>query len=401
MTKQLIKKWATILIIGFLVLLAIETINMPGQNSVRAICTGLSIDYEDLEYSVSAQIIIPEAGGEYSQKTVIVNNKAHSIEEALHNMEFQIGKKIRLGHCGFIILSKDFCENNITKELDYFLRGNNLGNNTLLLYTDLKAQKVLEKTSNINSNEVDNLQITSKYNQQHLLSKSSSLMSFFNDYLSPHKTSCMPNITLEEEAEKKNSSNSQSGAGEKNNSEPTKDSIKNDGSMAVFVNGKCSKVLSPSECENFQWFDPKLTETRLKIENINNDKIKNGTISFTLSHRCINFEYKVLHNQPIITINYNLGLKPESITSESHIVPTYSSFVDDVVTNLVSNKINQAVSNALSLMQQYEMDLFNFYHQFNLNCHSNWQEYLSNLLPIEHYLDKIKIITNVYCSDEF
>ncbi len=396
MTKQKIKKWAIILAIVFLSILTTETINMPGQNSVRAICTGLSIDYENPTYSVSAQIVIPEAGGEYNQKLVLVNTKAPSIDEALRNMEFQVGKKIRLGHCGFILLSQEFCETDITKELDYFLRGNNLGNNTLLLYTDTEAQKVLEKTSNVNSNEVDNLQINSKYNKNHLLSKSANLMSFFNDYLSPHKTSCMPQISLEAQSENQSSQ----GNGKEQPNTPTKDAIKNDGSMAIFVNGQCAKVLSPNECKDFQWFDTTVSDTRLKIENVNTPQIQDGTICFTITHKNVKFDYKVLHKQPIITIRYDLGLKPESI-SATNVVPAYTSVVDETINTLVSDSISLSINNALSTMQQYEIDLFNFYHQFNLYCHTDWQNYLSNLSPSEHYLDHLKVVTMVTCTDEF
>ena len=393
---------ACVLIVSFLSILAIETIDMPGQNSVRAICTGLGIDYENSAYSVSAQIVIPEAGGEYAQKQVIVNNSAPSVEKALLNMEFQVGKKIRLGHCGFIIMNKEFCSQDITKELDYFLRGNNLGNNTLLFFTPDKAQKVLEKTSNVNSNEVDNLQINSKYNRQHLLSNCTNLISFFNDYLSPHKTSYMPSITLSS-----NETSEQSGQGQEQgsqdsspSSQPSKDSIKNDGALAVFVEGKCTKVLTPSECENFQWFDKNISNSHVRLSNVNTHLIKDGDISFALAHKCIKFDYQIVKDIPIISLTLDLGLKPEAINSSSH-VPAYTGIVDDVISANVAAVVDTSIQHSLSLMSQYEMDLFNFYHGFNLNCHNEWKKYLNTLSPTQHYLNNIKIVSNITCTDEF
>jgi len=393
-----LKKICVLFCLIFCLYLLFDTLNAPSQNAVRAICTGLSIDKENNETKVSAQIVIPEAGGQYSQKLSVIENKGNSIEEALEKMEFQIGKKIRLGHCGFIVISSDYAKDNITKDFDYFLRGNNLGNNTLLLFTVGKASDVLQSASNVNSNEVDNLQINTKYSERHLFSKSANVISFFNDYLSPHATSHMPNLVVEKKKNSDTSSGS-GGEGQNNQSSPSKDSIKADGSVAIFYQGKFSTLLSPTEREDFNWFDEDLLGTRIRVEHIDNEKLRDANLSFTLSHKKIGVTYEFINNEPTIKLDFHLGLKPEAISNS--VVPAYENVMDNVVENAISNKVSSAVENVLSIEKEREFDVFNFYRKFNIFCHDEWQKYLNSLQPDEHYLKHIKIVTKVTAYDDF
>jgi len=384
----------------FVSFMLIETLNSPSQNAVRAICTGLAIDYAETEVEVSSQIVIPEAGGQYTQKLSIVNSKGKSIEEALEKMEFHVGKKIRLGHCGFIVISKDFCENDITKQFDYFLRGNNLGNNTLLLFTTGKGKDVLESASNVNSNEVDNLQINSKFNERRLFSKSANLLSFFNDYLSPHSTSHMPNIVVN----KKSKQNEENGKSEENDSNqnsssPSKDAIENDGKVAVFYKGKYVKLLSESEREDFNWLDSKLIDNRIRLENINTKELQNANVTFTISRKNVKINYLFTQNCPTIKVELSLGLKPESVESDT-LPPAYNYLVDSVVNSAINNKISSALSNMLKLEKEYGFDVFNFYKEFNIHCHAEWQKYLKTL-DGSHYLKDVRIVAHANCFDDF
>ncbi len=393
-----IKRLCILLGCVFILYLCIDTLNAPSQNAVRAICTGLSIDKESNETKVCAQIIIPEAGGQYAQKLSVIENKGASVEEALEKMEFQIGKKIRLGHCGFIVMSSEYAKTDITKDFDYFLRGNNLGNNTLLLFTTGESKKVLESASNVNSNEVDNLQINTKYSERHLFSKSANVISFFNDYLSPHSTSHMPNLVVNSQK-----SSSESGGGDSQNQEkqskPSKDSIKADGSVAIFYQGKFSFLLSPTEREDFNWLDKSVKGTRIRLENITTDKFENANLSFTLSHKKIDFGYQFINGEPTIHINFRLGLKPEAISDTN--VSAYTNIVDSVVQNAISQKINKALEKVLTIEKEHEFDVFNFYRQFNIHCHTEWQKYVNSLGADEHYLKHIKIVAKVSAYDDF
>ena len=391
-----ISKIAIILLFIFCGYMLTETINSPSQNAVRAICTGLSVDYSENEVEVSSQIVIPEAGGQYTQKLSIVEAKGKSIEEALHKMEFYVGKKIRLGHCGFIVISKDFCDRDITSNFDYFLRGNNLGNNTLLLFTEGKAKDILKSASNVNSNEIDNLQINSKFNSKYLFSRSANLLGFFNDYHSPHSTSHMPCLIVKKENKEKSSSGSEE---QSSSSQTSTDSLRNDGSVAIFYQGRFAKLLNQSECEDFNWLDTNLKNARIRLENINAENLKNAQVTFTISQKKLKYRYSFIQNQPTIEIDFSLGLKPEAISSAS-LPPAYMDVVDSTVTSAINQKIADSIENLLDIEREYGFDVFNFYREFNIYCHAEWKKYIASLGD-SHYLKNVRIITHATCFDDF
>ncbi len=420
MSKNLFNKIIIYAVILFLLAISPSIVNMPSQTSVRAICTGLALDKENGQVSVSAQILIPEAGGQYTQKLTMVNHSGSTVEYALKQIEAQVGKKVRFAHCCFIILSDTVCNDNLTNILDYFVRGNNIGNNTILIYTDKSAKDLLSHTSNVNSNEVDNLQVITKYNEKHLFSNGANLLSFFDDYLAPHHTAFMANITMKNDSgqsgggdsgqsggsggsgsgsggESSDASSSTSGA-----NSPQQDTILSDGQVAVFYKGKLAKLLSNEEREQFNWLDPEVLDTFIKIENVSDKVFENATLAYTVRQKGMKFEYEIANNTPTIRVHYDLGLRAEMILQENgESLAVNQEYISDVVVDAISRKIDEAVKNVCKIQSEYGFDLFNFYRSFNINCHNDWQNYLKLLGDDENYMKNVQIFTDVTCHSAF
>ena len=418
MSKNLFNKIIIYAVVLFLLILAPSIINMPSQTAVRAICTGLALDKEGEDVSVSAQILIPEAGGQYTQKLSMLTLTGATVEDAINRMEFQVGKKIRFAHCCFIILGNSICSDNLTNTLDYFIRGNNIGNNTILIYTDKSAKELLTHTSNVNSNEVDNLQVITKYNEKHLFSNGANLISFFDDYLSPHSTAFMANITMKESGDSNagggggggtdQSTGSGSGAGGdaagggKSSEQPQQDTILSDGQIAVFYKGTLAKMLSNEEREQFNWLDPNIIDNFIKLEGVSDKEFDNATLAYTIRQKGMKFKYEVVNNTPTIRIHYNLGLRAEMILQENgESIAVNDEYISNAVVDAVSALIDEAVKNVCKIQGEYGFDLFDFYKSFNINCHKEWQDYLSSLNGEENYMKDIEIFTDVECHSAF
>ena len=400
MSKNLFNKFILFAVVAFILLLVPGAINTPSQGSIRAICTGLAIDSGESGIEVSAQILIPEAGGQYQQKFSIVSQSGETVEDAIELMEYQVGKKVRLAHCGFILLGKELCEKeNIATVLDYFLRGNNIANNTLLIYTDKDAKDLLEKSSNINTNEVDNLQIIAKYNERYVFSGNANLLSFYHDYLSPQKTSCMAQITTKSQGETSGSSSgggqsggeSGGGGGGSSGGNTQEDSVLSDGSVAVFYKGKLTYVLSNDEREQFNWFDQKIIGNMVKLNNINDKVLTNATLGYSISQKNVRFEFAVVNNIPTVKLKLGLGLKLEMIENENGSLGNMSSYLSEAVKTAMRIKIENDIQNTVKLQQEYGFDIFNFYKSFNIQCHNEWQKYLKTLENPEDYMKKVEV----------
>ena len=410
MSKNLFNKIVLFAVVFFLAILAPSAVNTPSQTDVRTICTGLAIDKAETEgkVQISAQILIPEAGGQYKQSLAIVSHDGNDLSDAIEQMSFQIGKSIRFAHCCYIIISKDVSEENIIPQLDYLMRGNNIGNNTLLIHTDEKAKDLLQLTSNINNNEVDNLQIIAKFNEKFLFSGGANLKSFFADYLSPHHTSFMANIKMKEEqtgesggsGESGSSGASGSGEQEQNGSSATylSDKVTTEGEVAIFYKGKLACVLKNEERKQFNWLDSSVTGSMIQLDNVSDKYYHNAQVSFAVMQRSLKFDYAIENNIPIIRVKYNLGLRTEIILQQDGtVLPVYNDYITDNIKDMISAYIQNSVNNAMQIQKQYGFDVFNFYKAFNINCHKEWKKYLDTLDNKDNYMQNIEVFTEVNC----
>ena len=413
MSRSLFNRIVIFCVIFFLILVAPQEINRPNQGVIRAVCTGLAIDKAEDDTNsldVNAQVLIPKAGGQYSQTMSLVNGKGTNLMESFYNMEFQLGKKVRLAHCCFIIISKDASEEDLTSTLDYLVRGNNSGNNIVLVYTDGKAKDLIGVASNVNSNEVDNIQTLVKYNEHFLTSNEASLKSFFADYNSPHKTSIMSCVNLSKQSSSgeqgsSGASGGGSGGGSGGSAEASSggeqnnlpDKIKNDGSFAVFYNGKLAKVINADEHRYFNWLDKELDNNLVKIENITDENFDNATISYTIIDKNMKQKFYFVNNTPCISIDYTLKLRTESIEQEGGNSPPNQSYINSVIIDAFNEKVEQETQKAMNIQKEYGFDIFNYYKEFNSKSHTEWQKYL-NSLDTDNYMKNIQIFTKVTCE---
>ena len=87
MSRSLFNKIVVFCVVLFLLILAPQEINRPNQGTIRAVCTGLAIDTAtdgSNLLNVTAQVLIPKAGGQYEQTISLVNG------EGWLRIEFQI-----------------------------------------------------------------------------------------------------------------------------------------------------------------------------------------------------------------------------------------------------------------------------------------------------------------------
>ncbi len=411
MSKNLFNKIVLFAVVFFLATLAPNAVNTPSQTDVRTICTGLAIDKADTsgKVKISAQILIPEAGGQYKQSLAIVSHDGNDFSDAVEKMSFQVGKRMRFAHCCYIIISKDVSAENIIPQLDYLMRGNNIGNNTLLIHTEEKAKDLLQLTSTINNNEVDNLQIIAKFNEKFLFSGGANLKSFFADYLSPHHTSFMANIKMKEDESSQNGggggesgSNGTSGGNQQEQSSGSatylSDKLTTEGAVAVFYKGKLAKILQNEERKQFNWLDSNVTGSIIQLDNVTDKYYNNAQVSFAVMQRALKFDYSIENNTPIVRVKYDLGVRPEIILQQDGtVLPVYNDYITDNIKDMISTYIQNAVSSAMQIQKQYGFDLFDFYKAFNINCHNEWQKYLNSLIDKDNYIQNVEVFTEVNC----
>lgn len=413
MQKRIFNKIAFFAVVIFLLILAPSQINLPNQSIVRAICTGLAVDTsEKMQDGVmlTAQIVIPQAGGQYAPNLSIVTTDGSDLLDAFTQMDYQIGKKVRLAHCCFILIGYELSQRNLAETLDYLVRGNNAGNNTLLVHTKGKAKDLIKLSSDINSNEIDNIQTIVRYNEQYIATNEANLRSFFDNYLSPHSTSIMSCLNIRTEnlnssdggnssggdsgGESSTEQNSSGATGEQNASP---DQIENKGEISVFKNGKLVKVLSNDERVKFSWLDAGLNDHTVTLQHITNEIFNDATIGFTITDKSISSKFKFVNNTPCVYFDINLKLRTEMIQEASGQLLQTRNYTDSTIADALQTKISNEIQDAIKIQKQFGFDMYDFYRSFKIANSPAWKKYLSTLPDPDNYMQNIEVFvkTNI------
>ena len=117
-----------------------------------AIITAVAIDYNDEketdEYTVTAQIAVPEANDTNTESTrTELSGKGGTIGAAIKQIGDLSGWYPHLSFCNLIILGKDMCKTNVIKTLDYFTKTLRLQDSAMVILSETSAKELLETTT--------------------------------------------------------------------------------------------------------------------------------------------------------------------------------------------------------------------------------------------------------------
>ena len=133
-------KWIAFLI-GFILMFTLGVEITP--LSERAIIAGLAVDYENDEFLVSAQILLPSSDDSKSSGIAISSATGKTIGEALARISSETSMLVAMSHCNLILLGEGVLKDKAYTSLDYMIRNAYLSENALLLTTEGRAKDIL------------------------------------------------------------------------------------------------------------------------------------------------------------------------------------------------------------------------------------------------------------------
>lgn len=117
-----------------------------------AIITALALDYENGEYSLTAQIAVPEATDVNAENTKTqITTKGDTVASAIKHIGASTGWFPQLYFCNLIILGNELSKENTIKTLDYFSYSLRVQDSTLVVLAESKAKDVLKYISPLDS----------------------------------------------------------------------------------------------------------------------------------------------------------------------------------------------------------------------------------------------------------
>ena len=388
----------------FLLVLMPQGIYKQSQIQTTSIVSGIGIDKKDDKIEVSVQILVPQPSSSYAPKQLVSSAMGENIAKAISAIELKVGQELGLAHCYIIILGDEYVKEDITSGLDYLLRSNIMGNNSAILHTDKTAKEVLETSSKLSEQDINNLQNIAKFNQEHYDSSNTNLINFMNDYLSPCPYSIMGTITLEEQQNKEQnaSSSSENSKPTQENSQESQKILSNNGEAIVLKNGIKIANLKREELGFFSWLDTKSQEGYINIENYSDENLENATITLKINHETAKFDPKLNLQTPILDIKISFECFIENITDENgKIISVRENILTENFKQKVTEKITNEINAALEISKQHKFDIIGAYTIFNNKFNAKWKNYLKTLENSDDYIKNLLANVSVSMQSKF
>lgn len=399
---------AWVVAIFFLILLP-SAVSVPSQLQTTAIVSGIGIDKEGEEISLSAQILIPQPSTSYSPKSTVISGTGKDLMDAISAVELKTGQNLGLAHCYIIVLGDEICNDNLIETLDFLMRSNIMGNNTALIHTSKKAEDILKVSSQFSESDINNLQNIAKFNKENYNSASTSLIELFSEYALPASASVIGTIDSDESSNGQSSGSSEesSGSGGESSSQSggsssgsSTSAFKNEGKAIVIKNGKKILNLEQEDVMKFNWLDSETQKGNILIENYSDKDLQNATIGIRQMAKRICFNSKITNNTPILEANITLETRIESIENGGKIQSSHKNYYNDTLVSAIKTKVNQDIQDALSLAKEYNFDIMDIYAIFNSNKTADWKKYLSSLDNEDNYIQNLEIVVNVVVKNK-
>jgi Ger(x)C family germination protein len=209
-----------------------------------SIITGIAIDKQDGEYTVTAQIAVPEATDTNSENLKAqLQGKSSTIGGALKDIGDLSGWFPKLAFCNLIIIGKEVAEDNVIKVLDYFAKTLRVQDSALVVLAENKGYDILSLTTpldNISSFALQKILLKNTGFDRDI--RSTDVKTFCSGHYSISNSALMPIISPIKAGSEKNKEGSESsssgGSHSQNSNNESEKCLFNAKTTALFKGGK-------------------------------------------------------------------------------------------------------------------------------------------------------------------
>lgn len=322
-----------IIIILIIVLLFTGCYNYKELNEI-AIVSSISIDKDNDEYLVSAQVMNakPEEESENSQ-VIVYTSKGKTINEALRNITMKSSRKLYSGHLSKLVISEEIAKEGIVNILDLFQRLTEVRNEfTITIAKNIKASDVIKIMTAPESVPAEYVKTTiQSADLTSALTYSTKLDEFLSLYL---KKGIDPVIAV---IEVKNYEKKGTTTDNNSTTDPISKIIL--GNIAVTKNGKFEKYLTKNETIGYNFIRNQVQEMIIpvKCDNKYYSSISVLNNNTKTNAEKINDKYKININVKtkaiIAEYNCNKNLTNDKIIEEleKRTKKKIKKYIDDVI----------------------------------------------------------------------
>lgn len=411
--KEILKASSKSLMFTYFIIIMIillpNAIVMPSQSFKSQIITAIGIDgkVDDIEMSVLALSNLSKDN--MSETTKVISGKGQTVANAVFSIERQVGRSLKMGHVGYIVLSKSLTDNDITKILNNLIITTKLPDTISLVICEDSAKNVLDSASKLEQTSSYKFRemIQNEYNED--FAQETSLDAFLKGYYSPNSSSSLGYVSLTKNellgVEVDNSSSEKMNFGSSDESNMSNNSsnenaqnnvIEYSNRQSVFKNGIFQYILSNEETEGLNFIVENNLQKLITINDVNTQGLIDGMITFDILSEKLTVNTKIENNKPQILYNISLKLKVmEVISKNENKIAEDRLVLDDEINSKISEYVKQKIAILIKKMKQEKTDIANIYNYFESSNYSKLMSFMNTLQNKDDYLSYMQIKVNV------
>jgi len=402
--------WLLILVL----IIAVPELDEPAMSKTEAIVTTLCVDKVDNKIQIATTVLAPAEDKKVNLQ--VYTGEGNTLGEAMGNVSLLIGKEMGFAQTQILALGTSLCEDSIMPTLDYMTRTKKVGRNTVLINFDGDIKDFTEAVSNLNVEKSLRLEEIINFDQRYVLTKDSNVESFYKGYFSDISLGIMPQIKLTDEKHstaieiqsmtssgESGSSGSGSGASATTSSTNKAKYLINDGTTAVFKNGKLDLIVSAEHMRRVNIFLNDAQKGEISVKNVSDELYKDATVVCSLRNKNISLKPKFEDGKPIYKADLNLVIVVEEVDMKlpnDNFLKRNKDFVTPTLIEKLKETVKSEMEEIISYCKENKIDLIGVYRNF---YHKEYKDFIKYVEEIgeDNYLSGIDYQIKIEVTTEY
>lgn len=410
------KTWVVFLLLT--ILFFPKAFYLEAESDTRAIVTAVGIDKKDDEYEVSSLMVVPSNSSDPGSNLYLVSTKGKTVGEAFNQLAYNIGKRVGLAHCDFIVVDDKVIEEDITKTIDFFVRQYNITKRAYLVNCKDGAKKMLQTALNEKSFSTVLLSNLVQKENHSTMGVGSNIDDLYKKYFSESGVTYLNTFEIEkpEDDNSGGEDTQSSGGGESEQSgeqgssgggsggDKPQEKIKGTDRLLILKNGVKTCEIEDDETMFFEIYNHTLRSTYMLLEDVTDGDKNNANVGVdVVKIKCKN-RYSFENSKPTITCDISMVVALYEVCedmTEIEQVDNAKTHIDEKIKDMIRSKLQNGAENILSKSKKNNADILEYSTLFTKRKNKEWKEYRNSLSDTDNYLNDCVIKLNIKIQDKF
>ncbi len=408
LAKALSKKGTLIFFLVVLFVFLPTAFNKESQTDVRAIMTAIGIDKSNDEYEVSCLMVIPTTGTDPNSGIQLVSAKGETVSQAVNQLSRDLGKEIGFAHCDIIIMNDEAIEENITKTLDYFIRGYNITKKAYVVNCPEGAKEMLKTT--LKEKSLPTLLLANLVNREDnaVMGVGSDVDLIYRNYFEKSGVNYLNVFELKKDDSESGgdlqNSGENGGSSSSMGGQEEQKKLTSNNKLVFLKNGVKSCEIEQDEGTLYSIYKGQIDRGYLYLEDVEEKEKSHAKVGVDLVKIKRKNKYVFEDGKPTIKCKITLVVALHEISDEEldeTQVDNSRTHIGEGVKEAIREKLTESANKILEKSVEHNTDIYEFYNKFYKHNNKKWKEYFEGPENKEDYLNDCQIKLEITIKDKF